>query len=99
MLSVNQLNAQIKLVEMWKSENIADYPLKINHQSADPQKVCTRADKIERPIEVGKSDLTRNTCISDAIRLWNRAPLNVTSCLTVQQAKKEIKLFVRSLPI
>ena len=54
---------------MWKSENIADYPLKIDHQSADPNKVCTRADIIERPIEVGKSDLTRNTCISDAIRL------------------------------
>ena len=28
MLSVNQINAQIKLIEMWKSTNIPNYPIK-----------------------------------------------------------------------
>ena len=29
MLSVNQLNAKIKLLEVWKSLNVDNYPLKI----------------------------------------------------------------------
>ena len=27
MLSVNQINAQVKLTEMWKAQNIEDYPI------------------------------------------------------------------------
>ena len=30
MLSINQLNAQIKLMEIWKASNKEDYPLKLN---------------------------------------------------------------------
>ena len=30
MLSVNQMNAQIKFLEIWKSTNVQDYPLKSN---------------------------------------------------------------------
>ena len=30
MLSVNQMNAQCKLLEIWKSLNITDYPFKPN---------------------------------------------------------------------
>ena len=44
-------------------------------------------------------ELTKNTCISDAIRVWNMAPISITSCLTLYQAKKEIKSFVRTLPV
>ena len=32
MLSVNQLNAQVKLLEVWKAMNVEDYPLKIKQQ-------------------------------------------------------------------
>ena len=33
MLSVNQLNAKIKLQEIWKAINLPDYPLKIEKKS------------------------------------------------------------------
>ena len=32
MVSVNQLNAQIKLLEMWKTVHIEEYPLKLQQQ-------------------------------------------------------------------
>jgi hypothetical protein len=34
MLSVNQTNAQIKLTEMWKMENVEEYPVKGERQTA-----------------------------------------------------------------
>ena len=30
MLSVNQMNAQIKMTEIWKASNVDNYPLKID---------------------------------------------------------------------
>ena len=42
-LSVNQLNAQVKLLEMWKSQNITDYPLKVGKQETKENKCKTRA--------------------------------------------------------
>ena len=74
MLSVNQLNAKVKLVEIWKALNVEDYPLKVKRQSSNNQKVNTRADINQRPVEIGKSLLAQKTCVSDAIHLWNRAP-------------------------
>ena len=39
-MSVNQLNAQIKLLELWKALNIKDYPLKIEQQSRCIHQSC-----------------------------------------------------------
>ena len=97
--SVNRLNARIKLLEVWKAKNIMGYPLQISQQSTNNQRVNTRADNNERPVEIGKSTLTQKTCISDAIRVWNKAPESVTSCMSEYQAKKKIKEFIKTLPI
>ena len=74
MLAVNQLNAQIKLLEIWKALNVENYPLAIKKQNTTHEGALTRADRQNRPCEVGKSSLTHKTCISDAIRLWNLVP-------------------------
>ena len=99
LLSVNQLNANIKLVEIWKALNVDDYPLKIEQQSTNNHRVSTRADTKEKPIEIGKTVLTQKSCVSDAIRLWNSAPASISNCVTLSLAKLEIKKFVRQLPI
>ena len=39
--------------------------------------IYTRAMTSNRPIEIGSSILLEKTCVSDAIRLWNLAPLNL----------------------
>ena len=73
MLSVNQLNAQVKLLEIWKAINVVDYPLKLDRQSTQMNGVSTRADSSGRPIGIGRSLLTQKSCVSDAVLLWNTA--------------------------
>jgi hypothetical protein len=87
MLSVNQLNAQIKLVEIWKALNVDDYPLTVVKQTIDNSRVNTRADTKEKPIEIGKSLLVQKTCISDAFHLWNNAPEKIINSITLTQEK------------
>ena len=98
-MSVNQLNAQAKLLEVWKALNVPKYPLKIRKQSQQHKRVSTRADIKERPCDVERSANTKKTCISDAIRLWNLAPEKIALSKTSYQAKLEIKIFTKSLPI
>ena len=90
MLSVNQLNAQVKL---------DDYPLKIERQSTQSNGVSTRADSRGKPIGVGKSLLIQKSCISDAIHLWNMAPESIITSSSLYQAKIEIKKYARQLPL
>ena len=100
MLSVNQLNAQIKLTEMWKAISNKNSSLKILKQ-----KMTGAEDRISRSIsngdliEEGISALARCSYQNDSSRLWNRAPLSINSCKSLYSAKKEIKKFVTSLPI
>ena len=98
MLSVNQLNAQVKLAEIWKALHVDDYQLQIKQQISESTRVNTRADKIGKPIEIGRSNVTQKTCVSDAIWLWNMTPDQVRNSENLGLAKKEIKKFVRQLP-
>ena len=58
-MSINQLNAQIKLMEIWKLIKIEDYPLPIKTQLPSETGVTTRADANKRPCEIGVSLLTK----------------------------------------
>ena len=99
MLSVNQLNARVKLLVAWKLLNIDNYPLKVKRQKDNDTGVNTRGNNVERPMEIGKTPIVQKTSISDSIRLWNKSPKSVTVSDTLYQVKKEIKKFVISLPI
>ena len=99
LLSVNQLNAQIKLMEVWKALNVEDYPLVIKQQETSQTGAVTRAAENRRPIEIGKSSQSKNTCVSDAVRVWNLAPEEVKGTKSLFLAKKAIKDYVKSLPV
>ena len=76
-----------------------DYPLVIKQQKVPVIGVSTRAAEKGKPIEIGKTSVTQNSSISDSIRIWNLAPDNVTESNSLYQAKKNIKSFVKWLPI
>ena len=99
MLLVNQLNANIKLLEVWKALNVEEYPLKIVTQSIAHENRVTRADTSCRPCEIGKTDLVQKTSVSNSVHLWNRAPGSLKKCTSIYQAKKETRSYARSLPI
>ena len=65
MLSVNQLNAKIKTMVVWKSFNVEGYPLKITTQTHNLDTVNTRAMTSCRPIELGASILADKVTPSD----------------------------------
>ena len=99
MLSVNQMNAQIKLTEMWKANNIHNYPLKIKTKGESEDSRVTRATTSGKLAESGKTEVIQSTYLSDASRAWNKAPESIIQCETVWKVKKEIKKFVRELPV
>jgi hypothetical protein len=74
MLSVNRLNAQIKLVEVWKSFNDVKYPTKWSIKAEQPDNMKTRSAGTQFLIESGTSRLAKGTFINDTAKIWNRAP-------------------------
>ena len=89
-LSVNQLNAESKLQEVWKSINNSDYPIKW-------EKNTTILDSRTRSVQKNTLIFPRNgikmqaTFYSDYARLWNIAPDTIKNCKTLFCAKKEIR--------
>ena len=99
MLSVNQLNAKIKLLEIWKALNVENYPLEITTKVTNQNTMNTRAMTSNQPIEIGSKNLTQKSCISDAIRLWNLAPIELKNITNLISMKKATKTYVNSFPI
>ena len=99
MLSVNQLNAQIKLTETWKAVHDSEHPLKIEKVKHDTLGCNTREVTKGDLKEVGKSNILQSTYLSDATRIWNKCPENIKMCDSLWKAKKTIRAFVVTLPI
>ena len=94
-MSVNQTQAQIKLVEMWKSKNIDNYPIK-------PDKITvTENGTSTRSATAGcfRLNETPSTFIGDATRLWNQAAVELKSAKTIKSAKELATKFAKELPI
>ena len=92
---MNQLQAQIKLTEMWKATYLTKYPLQIGKKTCGTEIRTTRSVTLENLNE----PRTLNTFIGDATRLWNKAPSAVRTAKSIGIAKKEIKTFCKLLPI
>ena len=99
MLSVNQMNAQIKLSEMWKSVHINNYPIKTAMIQRSEDSMNTRAVSTGVLVEARLSGLSQKTFLNDAIHIWNLAPSDLKRCPSIFSAKKSIKTFVSTLPL
>ena len=99
MLSINQPNAQIKLTEMWKAENTPNYPVVIKKSELRDDRRGSRSITNGKLIESGISKKATSTFINDSTRAWNKAPTTIKQCKTLYSAKKQIKSFVKTLPV
>ena len=99
LLSVNQLNAQMKITEIYKALNIEHYPLKLKKVTAVNERSITRAVTKEKLVVDGNCILSQNTFINDATKAWNMIPDEIKMCKSLWSAKKAIKNFVKTLPI
>ena len=57
-LSVNQLNANIKLCDIWKAVNVEDYPTKVTQMSPNINSSQTRSISFGKLKEKGKTSIT-----------------------------------------
>ena len=87
MLSVNQLNAQIKLGEMWKATHSPSHPTKFKKQEENQAYSGTRACSGGKLLEEGTRPVSLKTFKGDASRLWNNAPVEIKDCLTMHSAR------------
>ena len=73
--SVNQINAQIKLLEVWKSQHIDCYPMKWKKQNELTTERRTRGSQNDQILQEKIGSRTLNaTFMNDAARIWNRVP-------------------------
>ena len=99
MLTVNQINAQVKLTEMWKATNDPNYPLKLNKKDINDDKVLTRSTLRGDIVIQGKNEMCNTSFLHDASKNWNTAPLNIKQCTSIYKVKKAIKQFATTLPL
>ena len=98
---VNQLAAQIKLIEAWKSLIIEHYPVRL--EPNNPNRLDT--DRAIKPssIKIWKDDAktlaAKMSFSRDAERLWNSAPEQIKNASTLNIAKKEIKNYCNTLTL
>ena len=99
MLSVNQINAQVKLTEMWKASNVQDYPIKLVKKVPINDNMLTRSTIRGDLVLQGKNELCNSSFILDASKNWNSAPNTIKESNSICKAKTEIKKFVFTLPL
>ena len=99
MLSVNQINAPVKLTEMWKALNVQDYPINLVKKVPIKDNMHTRSTIGGDLVLQGKNELCNSSFILAASKNWNSAPNTIKECTSIYKAKSEIKKFVFTLPL
>ena len=101
MLSVNQLAAQIKLKEVWKSLNYQNYPIQFEPYSRAPSEgshaLRTKENRVFK--DSYRLQKSKTSFHVDAARLWNAAPNTIRTAKTDYEAKRAILNFVKNLPL
>ena len=101
LLSINQTAASIKLIEVWKAENIENYPVKLEPNNAG----LIETDRSVRPSTTrkwnqdAKTSAARESFSRNAAKIWNKAPNSIKLAKSLSLAKKEIKKHCQMLPI
>ena len=97
MLSVNQMQAQIKLTELWKAVNTDNNPLKFKHQIAAENGRESRTVSNKTLVLNKGSILTIDSFKYDASKLWNNSPEDLKNTKSLYSAKLEIKKYCASI--
>ena len=99
--SVNQLAAEIKLLEVWKSVNVAGCP--INLEPYNPQSSQTGHQlrpKLNRVFnDTARLQVSKSSFNIDAAKLWNYAPEDLRIAVSLTEAKRLIKIHCKTIPL
>ena len=98
--SVNQLAAETRLIEAWKSFHIENYCMKEVLKPRYKGNYRTRSNHVDF-LELGVDDIHGSAgFVQTTARLWKDSPMSVKEATTISLAKKEIRRIVRDkIPI
>ena len=99
MMSINQINAQIKMTEIWKAVNDETHPFKIEVPKHKAEERVSRGQLSGYIQSKALTNITKKTFINDSVKAWNLAPHSLKMQTTLIGAKTAIKEFVKTLPI
>ena len=97
--SVNQINAQIKLLDVWKAHQFDRHPTKYPRRNDTNPEQRTRSAVTNKLDEAVGGKIITTTCINDAAKLWNGAPDTIKNCVSIYSVKKCIKAYTSTLPL
>ena len=99
-LSINQLSAEIRLIEAWKAANLEAYCLGETLVKQSKSGYATRSNDVVL-FDLGANDIHGSTgFVNTTAKLWNRSPVEIKKASTLDQAKREIRKFVKNyIPI
>ena len=98
--SVNQLSAEIKILETWKIMNTKDYPIELwpNEPKRQNNVRETRPTTVREWKEDSKTRSGNCCFVIDAARIWNQITPEIKAAPNVYHAKKVIKKYCKQLP-
>ena len=99
MQSVNQINAQIKLMDVWKSLYSDTHPTRWARRNDSNTERRTRSAGVNQLSEAFGGKILTSTFVNDAAKLWNNAPDTIKQCGTLYAVKKQIKIYTATLPL
>ena len=97
--SVNQINAQTKLLGVWKSLNSESHPTKWSRRNDSNKELRTRSADANQLNEAYGGKILTSTFVSDAAKIWNNAPESIKQCKSLYAVRKLIKNHTLTLPI
>ena len=98
-LSLNQLSCEIRLIEVWKAVNNEEHCLHKIFKKAITNEGITRSAGTNKLKNNFKSKIRENSFSYPSIKIWNSAPIEVTTATSESKARTEIKKYVKTLPI
>ena len=98
-LSINQLAAEVRLIEVWKAIHLSDYSLSHVFSKFESATLPTRSLQKNCLKNNLKSRIRENSFKYPSALLWNSAPMSVTMADNEKAARKAIRKFVKSLPL
>ena len=101
MLSVNRINAQVKITEVWKALNIdpKENSFKTSLPNTNHDERILRSNSNGQLTITGSSQGTLNSYKNDSKKVWNNTPSEITKFMALHPPKQMIKKFVNTLPL
>ena len=100
LLSVNQLAAEIKLIEVWKSIHVKGSPISMEPYNPNIRLTQSLRAKHNRVYnDTSRLMVSKSSFNIDAARLWNLTSTKIRHAETLTEAKKLIKKLVKTFPI